>query len=873
MSDLASLASQARAAYLKRITSHRSHPWWDVVILTAASEAQARWYESEIRRAQQDARLPCDVEFVVVPDPSARRVGSGGATLWALRALGQVREDWWAGHRVLMIHCGGDARRIPQYSHIGKLFAAVPVPELWGDQTVLLDEFLALSTAWAEQMHCGLLVASGDVILLFDARQANWAGCGVTGIAMRQPLEISLHHGIYLAGDDGAVRGFLQKPSVTEARAAGAVLPGDAAALDTGLLRFAPALAAGLSTFAVRLEGADLDSPLDLYDEMIRMLLGSYEAHEHGRLRCGLASFLRNARFNCSLVDGEFRHFGTTSQFSRFLTAGAPGALLVDSVLSSGAELAAGSIAIECRLDVPVKAGRGAILHGLEHVIKPLTVPDETVVHELPVKLPDGTAGFVRRTYGTADDPKAPLSSATWLGRPILESLAAAGLDADTVWAGIPFEQRCLWNARLFPLNSVDHTMDARRLSLCESTEWADLEALARARAERSGFASIARAVEVGGSEDCWPPSGCRWERTRVSISAPVRVDLAGGWTDTPPFCQDCGGAVLNIAVDWLAGPPIRVHLQRLEQPLIRCVSEETGDVVEYRVAEDVPAAPAPGSVFALTISALRLAGIIGRGRALGAALTDLGGGLEVRTSTDVPHGSGLGTSSILAAALLQALAEMLAAPIDQQALIRAVLRLEQQMTTGGGWQDQAGGLFPGAKLLTSYPGLRQSVKVELLPESVLQTFSERFVLYDTGLRRIAKNLVRHVVGRYLAKEPEALAALDRIKETAIEMSQALRAGDWESVGYLMDRGWELNQLLDPHTSNEYIHSLVEMVRPLVLGAKLAGAGGGGFLLLLARGPEEANALRERLPSSPGAVHEFRIAREGLRVIASEGGL
>ena len=80
--------------------------------------------------------------------------------------------------------------------------------------------------------------------------------------------------------------------------------------------------------------------------------------------------------------------------------------------------------------------------------------------------------------------------------------------------------------------------------------------------------------------------------------------------------------------------------------------------------------------------------------------LTELHGGLEIRCQVRLPIGSGLGTSSILAATVIRALAVMSGRTMDDQALSEAVMQLEQRMTTGGGWQDQAGGIFPGAKLL-----------------------------------------------------------------------------------------------------------------------------------------------------------------------------
>jgi fucokinase len=198
-------------------------------------------------------------------------------------------------------------------------------------------------------------------------------------------------------------------------------------------------------------------------------------------------------------------------------------------------------------------------------------------------------------------------------------------------------------------------------------------------------------------------------------------------------------------------------------------------------------------------------------------------------------------------------------------------MQLEQRMTTGGGWQDQAGGIFPGAKLLITGPGLRQRIRVQpvIWTESRQAEFNEHLVLYNTGIQRVAKDLLRQVVSRYLARETATIQVLHSIKTLAVEMSYAMAEGDWKHLGELLDRHWQLNQILDPHTTNAPINAILDRARPYIYGAKLAGAGGGGFLMMLARDPQAAAALRASLAHDApeqGAFVPYRIAQEGLRV-------
>ncbi|HWR51701.1 MAG TPA: hypothetical protein VN428_11375 [Bryobacteraceae bacterium] len=265
---------------------------------------------------------------------------------------------------------------------------------------------------------------------------------------------------------------------------------------------------------------------------------------------------------------------------------------------------------------------------------------------------------------------------------------------------------------------------------------------------------------------------------------------------------------------------------------------------------------------------ALSILGIAQPGRDLASALD--GGGLEIRTAVDLPLGSGLGTSSILAAAVVRALAATFGLDFTNQELSDRVMVLEQRMTTGGGWQDQAGGIFPGAKLISSGPGVRQRIRVQPLtwsPERQAE-FSERMVLYYTGIRRIAKGLLNQVVGSYLAREVSTVQVLHSIKTLAVEMAYALQEGEWDYAGQLLNRHWKLNKVLDPHTTNAPINALLDLAAPHISGAKLAGAGGGGFLILLAHDPDAAAKLRGLLSTltGPARLYQYKIANDGLRI-------
>jgi fucokinase len=388
-----------------------------------------------------------------------------------------------------------------------------------------------------------------------------------------------------------------------------------------------------------------------------------------------------------------------------------------------------------------------------------------------------------------------------------------------------------------------------------------------------AAFDCVSRAVEKGIAPPPFPLE--RWCCDEIRVEAPVRLDFGGGWSDTPPFSLDCGGTVLNAAVLLNGAYPIRVAVRRLPEPLVRCVSEQTGAVLELRTCADILSSMPLGDEFSIARAALRVSGFCSAGRPLRDILSHMGGGIEIRAEANLPMGSGLGTSSILAAATLRALWEFMGMPFEPQTLWDSVLRLEQLMGTGGGWQDQVGGGTPGVKLLSSTPGFAQRIHVEALDWSPQRQseLHDRLVVYYTGIRRIARDLLRQVVDRYLRRESAAVEVLHTIKTLAVDMSVALREGDWERLGGLLDRHWELNQVLDPNTTNPCIDRLLAGVRPFVYGAKLAGAGGGGFLILVARNPQAARHAREFLArdcaAAGGAVYDAEIARTGFRLVRS----
>ncbi len=383
-------------------------------------------------------------------------------------------------------------------------------------------------------------------------------------------------------------------------------------------------------------------------------------------------------------------------------------------------------------------------------------------------------------------------------------------------------------------------------------------------------FAAIRRGI-TSRSE---PPVEISWQAPpsyQVTVTAPVRVDLAGGWTDTPPQACELGGAVLNMALHLNGRLPVRATSQVLAEPVLHLVSHDLGLECRIVAPEELRDCRRPGDPFAIHKAALLECGIGGTdGADLARRLLAAGGGLRLETTSGVPKGSGLGTSSILGAVVLASLRHLSGQVTSWESLFQAVLALEQRMTTGGGWQDQIGGMLPKIKLTVTDPGLAQVPRVTHVDctQSVERELEERLVLFYTGVPRLARNVLQRVVSRYLAREPDVRPALRRMKDLAHEVTGALRAGDFVRLGAGLRESWELKCLLEPTATHGEIEGILRKAAPYCLGWKLAGAGGGGFLLLLARSGDDARRLCDLLPlwQPEGKVFQTGLSPVGLTI-------
>lgn len=396
-------------------------------------------------------------------------------------------------------------------------------------------------------------------------------------------------------------------------------------------------------------------------------------------------------------------------------------------------------------------------------------------------------------------------------------------------------------------------------------------------RAQSAAFDALRHTIVASGTRRQGPLQNSLRSDEIVWGRAPARLDLAGGWTDTPPYSLEYGGAVLNAAVLLNGQPPVQVYARVVPEPMIRVRSIDLGTHLDMHCWDDLFDYSSAVGEFSLVKGALVSSGFTptagsSRNRTLREILLAFGGGIEITTLAAVPKGSGLGTSSIMGAVLVAVIHRMLGQRLSGAELFHAVLRLEQELTTGGGWQDQIGGTVGGLKLITAPSGLVPEAAIRYVPADVLDPALNGgcTLLYYTGMTRLAKNILQNVVGRYLDRDREAMSVLSQLGSLATCMAEAASRKDLPQFGRLIDTAWQLNQKLDPHSTTEEIDRLLGRIGPHIHGAKLLGAGGGGFLLLVCRSSGDALEIRQQLETAPpnprARFFEFESSAKGLEI-------
>ena len=927
-------------------------------------------------------------------DPPGKQLGSGGGTAYVLeqawRDSGEASfSKWLEDNGKLIIHGGGESRRLPTYAAPGKLFIPMPVFR-WSrgqrlDQTLLdLAEPTLQELAKRASANARVMVASGDVLVRLEEEIPPIPDADVVFFGLWVKPEEAQNFGVMFCdrSEPEKLVTFLQKPApgmIREKSREHAFL------IDVGIWLLSERAVdclmkksgwdAGKQTF-----GHGVPDTYDLYGNWA-LNLGSEPVEtdpEIGSLTTAVVP----------LSNAGFYHFGTCSDLMHSVyelqnivvdqtRLGAVSTLAQPRQFVQNSDFRAplcgeenDSLWVEnSRVPASWKIASENILTGVPENDWTLELEKGVCLDFVPV---DSKTAL--RAYGYADAFRGEMgkSSTRWLNRPAAQwlekrgiALKEAGIDPQTDLQAAPlfpvmetfdpafvkwmfaanpessegWKKRWLESERMsarqlgqqanlrktyerrnglrmevlpvmvrhaeqsvFYKLDLEATADLYAASPHELPELLEVSSLRNpmiALHDRMFRAAVHRRRDDDQSElrekeafhvlrdlivDRYRkqpvvPSCTLLEDQIVWGRCPVRLDMAGGWSDTPPYSLEHGGSVLNVAVELNGQPPIQVFARKTEEPVLTIRSIDLGLKEQLNTYDDVRAYDKLDSGFTLARAAFAICGFHpdfngGMFQTLEEQLKAMGSGVEISMLAAIPKGSGLGTSSILAATILGVLSDLTGLNWDKVEIAQRTLALEQLLTSGGGWQDQVGGIFPGVKLVQTIPGLEQVPVVRWLPSSFFQGSKKaRILLYYTGITRIARDILGEIVRGIFLNSHSRLETVEAIAATAGFCHDAIQRDDFDSFTEAVRRSWQLNQQLDNGTNPQSVQDILDAVADDLAAAKLLGAGGGGYLFMIANDMDAALRIRQRLEACPpneGARFvDFSVSETGLQVTRS----
>lgn len=821
-------------------------------------------------------------EFFCTCDPVGHRLGSGGGTAWLLQqACGKTSFDSWLPQdKRILVHAGGQSRRLPSYAVQGKVLMPVPVFR-WErgqrfDQTLLdlqLPLYRRLMAMAPDNIHT--MVVSGDVLIRATQPLQPVPQADVVCYGLWLPAATASHHGVFVSSrqSPNVLKQMLQKPSVQTLND----LQKDHYYLtDIGVWM--------LSDRAVKLLMKRCeDGPYDLYGEF-GCTLGTDPTIDDPELRQLTVAVV-------PLPGGEFYHFGT----SREMIAST---LAVQNLVNDQREIMHldrkphPSIFVQNSVtEVCFTEENSNIWIENSHVGKHWKLTHDHVITGVPrndwdISLepgecidvtPVGDNDYEVRRYRIDE----PVDSNALAERANLRRLFALRRE---------FQRENLsamaanWEHSVFyqlDLNDVARRFRDEQIPLPPPLP-ANAPLMTRIHDamfrddSQQAFALLRDGLQgnLAPRTSHLAPRKTICDDQIVWGRSPVRIDIAGGWTDTPPYCLMEGGSVVNLAIELNGQPPLQVYIKPCRELHIKLRSIDLGASEVVETCEQLKEYNKVGSPFSIPKAALVLAGF-GGAADLKSQLEAFGSGIELTLLSAIPAGSGLGTSSILAATVLGALSDFCGLGWDKNEIGHRTLQLEQLLTTGGGWQDQFGGVLGGVKLLQTGCGFVQDPLVRWLPDALYTQpeYASCHLLYYTGITRTAKQILAEIVRRMFLNDHDQLELLRQMKAHTMQMYDAIQCQDFRQMGLLVRQTWTQNQQLDNGTNPPEVKAMTSLIDDLCLGYKLPGAGGGGYLYMVAKDPEAAarikSILNENRRNKNARFVDMTLSKTGLQISRS----
>ena len=856
-------------------------------------------------------------EYFCTNDPVGHKLGSGGGTTWLLQACmtvedGESLSEWLPREKRILLHAGGQSRRLPSYAPSGKILTPVPVFR-WERGQRLSQDLLSLQLPLYEQMmqmapeRIHTMVVSGDVLVRTSQPLQPIPDADVVCFGLWLDASVAKNHGVFVSSrkSPSVLKHMLQKPSIETLNE---IQKDHYYLTDIGIWLLSDK---AVELLAKKSKKGDEFIEYDMYSEF-GCALGTNPSSPDDELSQLSVAIV-------PLQGGEFYHFGTSREMIS-------STLRIQNLVNDQRE-----IMHHGRKPHPSIFVQNAICNFRfteentnlwienSYVGEGWTLTHDNIITGVPENdwklqlapgecidvVPIGDKEYAIRCYHIDDRfagaeqqkqqfPVVDTLDGITSPRDVQNAVRMISAEEISTEANLHrlFNQRKAfrklnWSALaenwthsvFYQLDLADAKREFDEQNIPMPAPLDDDAPLmtrihdAMFRGESDKAFSLLREGLLDTDAKPQVPSLSVAEDQIVWGRSPVRIDIAGGWTDTPPYCLMEGGNVINLAIELNGQPPLQAYIRPSKELRIVLRSIDLGAMEAVETSEQLKDFMHVGSPFSIPKAALVLAGF-GTG-VLKGELEAFGSGIEITLLSAIPAGSGLGTSSILAATVLGALNDFCGLGWDKNEIGHRTLMLEQMLTTGGGWQDQFGGVLGGVKLLQTGRGFAQNPQVRWLPTDLWTQPEYRpcHLLYYTGITRTAKSILAEIVRRMFLNHGDELRLLRQMKAHTLDMYEAIQQNDFVRMGQLVRKTWTQNQLLDSGTNPESVEALTRLIDDLCLGYKLPGAGGGGYLYMIAKDPEAAARIKQILtdnsPRKNARFVEMDLSTKGLQISRS----
>jgi D-glycero-alpha-D-manno-heptose-7-phosphate kinase len=332
-------------------------------------------------------------------------------------------------------------------------------------------------------------------------------------------------------------------------------------------------------------------------------------------------------------------------------------------------------------------------------------------------------------------------------------------------------------------------------------------------------------------------------------VRSPLRISLAGGGTDLPVFYREYGGMVINIAIDRYFYVFLRTSSQR--EVHITSANLQTYDYLDHRLVYSWKGGlELPRAIF---------------------HHFGISSGVTLFLASEVPPGTGLGSSSTVAVGLIKALSTASGIDMTKVELAELASYIEiEKLGSPIGKQDQYAAAFGGINLIEFKADKTVVTPLSLSPDKI-QTLVSHLLLFYTGNKRSANEILSQQKEASKKKKGTVLEALQRVKEMVPSVKSLLEQGEVAGIGEFLHKNWVEKKRFAKGVSNSFIDQCYELaLQEGAWGGKITGAGGGGFLLLCCP-LEKQQAVARALETQGLQQLIFSIDSSGARVLMNAG--